>query len=112
MSPVLPYFTRRPTDHSVMEGHEAMFYCTASGNPSPIMTWLKDGKIIGTGVALKFLAFKNHTGKYWCSADNGLGLPINSSADLNVQCKYALFVACFSSEYLIHDEHNVIYFLH
>ena len=91
MSPVLPYFTRRPTDHSVVEGHEAMFHCTASGNPSPIMTWLKDGKIVGTGEILKFLAFKNHTGKYWCSADNGLGSPINSSADLNVQCKYKTF---------------------
>ena len=94
MSPVLPYFMRRPTDHSVMEGNEAIFNCTASGNPSPRMTWLKDGKIIDTGEALKFLAFKNHTGKYWCSAYNGLGLPINTSADLNVQCKYALFVAC------------------
>lgn len=94
MSPVLPYFTRQPTDHSVMEGHEAMFYCTASGNPSPIMTWYKDGKIVDTGETLKFLAFKNHPGKYWCSADNGLGSPINTSAELNVQCRCALFVAC------------------
>ncbi|XP_020606806.1 roundabout homolog 1-like [Orbicella faveolata] len=68
-----------------MEGHEALFYCTASGNPSPMITWHKDGKIVGTGEVLKFLTFKNNSGKYWCSADNGLGLPINTSADLNVQ---------------------------
>ena len=91
--PDVPYFTRPPTDQSVMEGHETMFYCTASGNPSPIITWLKDGKIFGTGEALKFLAFKNHTGKYWCSADNGLGAAFNTSAYLNVQCTYEPFIA-------------------
>ena len=92
--PVLPYFTRRPTDHSVMEGHEALFYCTASGNPSPMITWHKDGKLVGTGEVLKFLTFQNNSGKYWCSADNGLDVPINTSADLNVQCKYELLIPC------------------
>ena len=77
-----------------MEGHEAMFYCTTSGNPSPTITWLKDSKILGTGEVLKFVAFKNRTGTYWCSADSGLGLPINTSAELNVQCKYGPLVAC------------------
>ena len=87
---VLPIFTRRPSDQTVKEGEEATFYCTATGNPTPKLTWHKDGKTVGAGETLKVAAHKNHSGKYWCSADNGLGLIINASANLNVQCKYEL----------------------
>lgn len=87
---VLPIFTKRPTDRTVKEGEEATFYCTATGNPTPKLTWLKDGKSVGAGETLKVVAHKNNSGNYWCSADNGLGLAINASAYLNVQCKYEL----------------------
>ncbi|XP_078342486.1 fibronectin type III domain-containing protein-like isoform X2 [Oculina patagonica] len=81
----LPIFTKRPTDRTVKEGEEATFYCTATGNPTPKLTWLKDGKTVGAGETLKVVAYKNNSGNYWCSADNGLGLAINISAYLNVQ---------------------------
>ena len=37
--------------------------------------------------ALSFETNRNQSGKYWCLADNGLGVKINASALLDVQCK-------------------------
>ena len=89
---VLPIFTRRPSDQNVKEGEETTFYCTATGNPQPKITWFKDEMTVGMGETFKVIGHKNHSGKYWCSADNGLGLAINDSAYLNVLCKYKLFL--------------------
>ena len=41
-----------------------------------------------TGAKLSFEAFRNNSGQYWCSADNGLNSTANASAYLNVQCEY------------------------
>ena len=82
------YFQSRPAYQSVQEGDEASFHCGAIGNPTPKVSWFKDGRSIGTGNTLSFVAFRNRSGEYWCSADNGLGSAINASARLNVQSKY------------------------
>lgn len=81
------YFQSRPAYQSVQEGDEASFHCGAIGNPTPKISWFKDGRSIGTGNTLSFVAFRNRSGEYWCSADNGLGSAINASARLNVQIK-------------------------
>ena len=39
------------------------------------------------GDTLNIEALRSHSGKYWCSADNGLGAAVNASVDLNVKCK-------------------------
>lgn len=49
---------------------------------------MKDGKKESQGDTLKFKADRSNAGKYWCSAENGLGISDNSSAYLDVQCKY------------------------
>ena len=84
---VLPSFTSKPSDLTVREGSEAIFLCAATGNPTPTITWMKDGKTVGLGDELRFSAKRNQSGEYRCSADNGLGVNITASASLDVQCK-------------------------
>lgn len=84
-------FTSTPVDQIVREGDETTFHCTATGNPTPVITWLKDGKTMASGETLIFTANKNYSGQYLCSAENGLGVKINASADLEVQCKIKYF---------------------
>jgi len=84
---VAPSFTTIPTDQIVQEGDEATFQCRATGKPAPTITWLKDGKTVEEGDTLNFKVHRNDTGKYWCTADNGLDAKINESALLDVQCK-------------------------
>ena len=82
-----PSLTTRPNDQTVMEFSQAKFICNATGNPTPNITWTKDGEIVGSGAIISFSADRNDSGQYWCTADNGLDLTVNASANLEVQCK-------------------------
>ena len=64
------------------------FYCEATGNPTPTITWTKDGKTVGERGTLSFATNRDDSGEYMCSADNGLDAPITASVFLDVQCKY------------------------
>ena len=83
-----PSFTIEPSDQIVKEFEDTVFLCNATGNPAPKITWMKAGKTVAHGDTLSFSANKSDSGKYWCSAENGLGLAINTSASLDVQCKF------------------------
>ena len=85
---VSPSFTLKPTNETVTEGDLAMFSCAATGNPNPKITWIKSGKTVAEGDTLSFEAFRNQSGEYWCLAENGLNETVNTSAYLDVQCKY------------------------
>lgn len=82
--------TSTPIDKTVREGDETTFHCTAIGNPTPNITWTRDGKTVGVGDTLRFKAHRNQSGKFGCSADNGLGEAVNASAYLNVPCKFQI----------------------
>ena len=85
----LPSFTSTPTNQTVKEDTEATFHCTATGNPTPKITWIIDGKTVAQGDTMSFDAGRSQSGKYWCLAENGLEKgQINASAYLDVQCKY------------------------
>ena len=84
---VSPSINVGPTDKTVTEGEIAAFHCTATGNPTPTITWTKDGKTVGTGNKLTFIALRSHGGRYWCSADNGLSAGVKANAYLRVLCK-------------------------
>lgn len=85
---VAPSITKPPTNQTILESSNATFHCSATGNPTPKITWIKDGKTVGTGERLSFEANRDKSGKYWCSADNGLSEAANASANLDVQCKF------------------------
>lgn len=81
-----PSLTTRPTDQTVIESAMATFHCYAVGNPVPNIAWFKDGKTVETGNILSFKTSRSQSGKYWCSAKNGLKT-VNASVSLDVQCK-------------------------
>ena len=82
-----PTLTVTPTNLTMAEGHNATFRCSATGNPTPTITWMKDGQTVATGRSYTLEANKKDSGMYWCIADNGLRVKANASAFLNVQCE-------------------------
>ena len=89
---VPPSLTTKPSDQIIMENQEVTFHCTATGNPTPKITWIKDGKTVDTGDKLTFNALRSQSGRYWCLAENGLKVTVNASAYLDVQCEYCSIV--------------------
>ena len=78
----------QPTNQTVIEGAMATFHCNATGNPTPKIRWIKDGKTVGEEDTLSFVTKRNDSGRYWCLADNGLNATVKAIAYLNVQCEY------------------------
>ena len=84
---VPPNFTWEPANQTVMEGTKTAFHCNASGNPTPKISWMKDGNALAEGNSLSLETNRNNSGNYWCLAKNGVGETINTTAYLDVQCK-------------------------
>ena len=84
---VSPSLITRPANKTVVEGDQATFHCEATGNPTPTIKWIRDGKTVVTGETLSFETKRKDSGKYWCLTDNGLNSTANASAYLDVQCE-------------------------
>lgn len=90
--PTPPLFTRKPVDRTALEGGRETFYCTASGSPSPTITWSKlDGSIPAnrrrepSPGSLRIIDLKPaDDGIYVCTAQNFLG-NITAQAFLRIQ---------------------------
>ena len=93
---VPPILTIKPSDQTVIEDKELTFHCSASGNPTPKITWTKDGEIVSHGDTLSFKANRINSGKYLCSAENGLEITVNACAYLDVQCEFGNTVLIYS----------------
>ena len=84
---VQPRLVAKPRDQRVVENTTVTFHCSATGNPTPKITWTKDGRTVGTGSKLTLVALRSNAGRYWCSADNGLSAGVKANAYLHVICK-------------------------
>lgn len=91
---VAPSLATTPANKTVLESATATFHCSATGNPIPKITWIKDNNTVGRGETLVLEAKRNDSGKYWCSAENGLNPTVNASASLDVQCKLMKVYFC------------------
>lgn len=77
---------------TVLEGSSLFLHCSTLGSPTPTLTWLKDGELVGTITAdeLSVLEIKDITpqgdGHYRCLAENEHGRA-SSSLNITVECK-------------------------
>ena len=80
------------------EGQNRTFYCNATGNPLPAISWKKDGHSIGSNSRISCSAesnkltiinvYRTDSGKYHCVAANSIGNASSGAATLVVECKY------------------------
>ena len=73
----------------VTEGDNVTFYCNATGNPSPNVTWTRanSSAVISFSEMFHMEAVKrNESGSYVCHASNDFGTH-NTSCSVDVQCK-------------------------
>lgn len=77
-----PVILQPPETVSLSRGNTARFVCNSSGEPPPVLHWLKNGKAIrpfrrvktqSPGVLLINQLALEDAGYYQCIADNGLG---------------------------------------
>ena len=96
--PAFPSFTRTPVNQTANEGGRVTFYCSATGSPSPTVTWSKLGGIIPADRqqepspgSLRIIKLQpNDDGTYVCTAQNFLG-KITAHAFLRIQGDFLIF---------------------
>ena len=96
--PAFPSFTRTPVNQTANEGGRVTFYCSATGSPSPTVTWSKLGGIIPADRqqepspgSLRIINLQpNDDGTYVCTAQNFLG-KITAHAFLRIQGDFLIF---------------------
>ncbi|KAG7482590.1 immunoglobulin superfamily DCC subclass member 4-like [Solea senegalensis] len=80
--PAPPVILQPPETVSLSRGNTARFVCNSSGEPPPVLHWLKNGQLIkpfrriktqSPGVLLINQLALEDAGYYQCIADNGLG---------------------------------------
>ena len=93
-------FETKPKNETVNEGSNVTFLCNATSNPSPTLSWTKDGNLINQSFNNIVLSQDSQTltinnvqrddaGIYVCNATNNVN-SVSASAYLNVQCKYKM----------------------
>ena len=81
---------------TVIERDNASLYCNATGNPTPNITWTKDGSptVLYQGETYSFVNIQRHAvGDYTCTAWNGVGERKNATASVSVHYTFYLHFA-------------------
>ncbi|UYV62087.1 hypothetical protein LAZ67_1007776 [Cordylochernes scorpioides] len=84
-----PEWVAVPHDLTALEGGSATLQCQAKGSPMPHVTWIsEDHKILSNSSTVALSPIERvHAGKYRCTADNGLGPPLQHTVTLTVHCE-------------------------
>ena len=90
--PGYPKISKEPTSQRVVSGGSATFDCEATGNPAPVISWLRDSKPVDLSDprisiprpgALKLSNAKSSdTSLFVCVANNSLGMTYSGEARL------------------------------
>ena len=82
------------SDVVVVEGDPSItLKCIADGEPKPNIVWTRvyaygsDSSVLGTGNQFVLETNRNNSGKYRCTAFNGIGTATNRTVKLEVNCK-------------------------
>ncbi|UYV62097.1 hypothetical protein LAZ67_1007786 [Cordylochernes scorpioides] len=84
------------SDTTALEGGSVTLTCRAKGFPEPTVRWSRvddSQRDLGNSSVLVFNPVERvHAGKYRCTADNGLGPPLQHTVTLTVHCEYAILI--------------------
>ena len=84
---ILKEFVLTPLDSETDAGSTFVWNCTATGNPTPVMTWEKDGELLLPGNPKHISVLANNSliiegvspkdaGQYQCHASNDIGVHV------------------------------------
>ena len=80
-----------PASKTVLEGNNIALHCNATGNPTPNITWTKNGSptVLYQGETYSIVNIQRQAaGDYTCTAWNGVGEQKNATATVTVECKW------------------------
>ena len=90
-----PTITKAPSDTTADLYGEVKLTCVATGNPQPIIHWLKDGKrMFMSNADPPMLLIEemglHDRGLYHCEATNSAGKDVSVTSLLNIKSKFTI----------------------